>query len=499
MTSPVQSPPSHGSESQYSRASVTFIHILDDDSLLNIFRLYRPALWDKDEDDDYVILRGGHWSRERWWYKLVHVCRRWRYLILGSAPYLDLCLVCTRGTPVAKMLLHSPSLPIVIDYLDANCPTTEEDDVGIMLVLEQHRDRVRRIGIGTRVLLVLTVITALRADFPILEYLVLMPREMECQGLRLPKTFQAPRLQHLMMSELMLTRRSPSLVRTAKGLVTLYLTAIHTSTCISPHLILRLLLHMPQLQTLKIDLPLPFMGTLSGLEIEFQLLQRPIRTHVTLPNLRWFEFHGDRAFLEALLAHFTAPRLEKLDITFFESDLPTFSVPQLIQFTTKSFKRSRRADLVFLDDDVTLTLYPQASGTSQTYALRLSLPYLFFDQPVASVAQTSNALSPLLLSAKKLNLCTDGSGLPLDWDNNFDEPHWRDVLRPFKKVKYLFVDSELVDRIARSLCDEIETPLEVLPEMSNLVCWDREDAFANFERFLDARNNTSHPVTLIVP
>jgi hypothetical protein len=49
------------------------IHVLDDDSLVNIFRLYRPALLD-DEDDDDRILQGGEWDRERWWYKLVHVC-----------------------------------------------------------------------------------------------------------------------------------------------------------------------------------------------------------------------------------------------------------------------------------------------------------------------------------------------------------------------------------------------------------------------------------------
>ena len=49
------------------------IHVLDDDSLLNIFHLYRPAIFDVDEDDAQRILG---WERERWWYKLAQVCQR---------------------------------------------------------------------------------------------------------------------------------------------------------------------------------------------------------------------------------------------------------------------------------------------------------------------------------------------------------------------------------------------------------------------------------------
>ncbi len=96
------------------------IYILDNDSLLNIFYLYRPVILADDENDDDRILEGGEWGRERWWHKLTHVCRRWRYLILGSASHLGLCLVCAYGTPVADMLAHSPPLPLVIDYVVNN-------------------------------------------------------------------------------------------------------------------------------------------------------------------------------------------------------------------------------------------------------------------------------------------------------------------------------------------------------------------------------------------
>lgn len=128
----IRQAPSHTSPS---------IHILDDDSLLNLFSLFRPSLFEGNQDDS---VPRGNWLRERWWYKLVHVCKRWRHLILGSVSHLGLCLVCTRGTPVANMLARSPPLPIIVGFEDENHDLTAEDEEGIVLAL-QHRSRVRRI------------------------------------------------------------------------------------------------------------------------------------------------------------------------------------------------------------------------------------------------------------------------------------------------------------------------------------------------------------------
>jgi hypothetical protein len=120
----------------------TSIHVLDDDSLLNIFDLHRPFLLSEEQDVN-IRLRGGvRWVGERWWYRLAHVCQKWRNLILGSASYLGLCLVCTYGTRVADMLVHSPPLPLIIDHPGGDITTKDEEE--IFLALEQ-RDRVRRI------------------------------------------------------------------------------------------------------------------------------------------------------------------------------------------------------------------------------------------------------------------------------------------------------------------------------------------------------------------
>src|SRR5712691_3096751 len=150
------------------RSQRSFLHILDDDSLLNIFSLCRPAILDEDEADEDRILQGGKWGRERWWYKLAHTCRRWRYLLFASASYLGLSLVCTYGTQLAAILAHSPPIPLIIDYI-ANRITAKEQD-RIILAL-QHRDRVRRIRLKAPLSSLYRISSAFDQEFPVLDYL----------------------------------------------------------------------------------------------------------------------------------------------------------------------------------------------------------------------------------------------------------------------------------------------------------------------------------------
>src|SRR5712672_3684502 len=247
------------------------IHILDDDSLLNIFRLCRPVLLDEDEGDDSRILLGGEWARERWWYKLAHICRRWRYLVLGSASHLGLCLLCTYGTPVADMLAHSPPLPLVLNYIDEDHEVTmgdghgpllhehcqcirkltAKDEEGILLAL-QHRDRVRCIRFLMPVANLQNVTMAIDDKFPLLEYLYLEPlikHDATLFGmLRVPKTLHAPHLRHLVLKKFAFSIKS-RLLTTAVGLVTLSLQNIHPSAYFPPYDLLQQLSVMSQLET----------------------------------------------------------------------------------------------------------------------------------------------------------------------------------------------------------------------------------------------------------
>jgi len=147
--------------------------MLDDDSLLNIFCLYRPFFLGEDEKDFNRLLGGLSWDQGRWWYQLAHVCQRWRNLILRSASYLRLSLVCTNGTPVGNMLAHSPPLPLTVDYRSEN-GVTAEDEEGILLALEQ-RHRVRHLRLIFPVQNLQKLVMAIDEEFPILEYLIVDP------------------------------------------------------------------------------------------------------------------------------------------------------------------------------------------------------------------------------------------------------------------------------------------------------------------------------------
>src|SRR6201996_857245 len=114
---------------------------LNSDLLLEIFDWYR--LYNTTTGNQYRDRVLG-WNNERWWYKPIQVCRKWRHLILTSPNRLDLHLVCTYGTPVEDMLSHSPPLPLIIHYPAFSDKISAADEESIIHALQQP-DRVLRI------------------------------------------------------------------------------------------------------------------------------------------------------------------------------------------------------------------------------------------------------------------------------------------------------------------------------------------------------------------
>ena len=291
--------------------------MLDNDSLLNIFHFYRPVIPDKHEGsiDHWYFNNANEWDRERWWYQVAQVCQRWRNLILGSASYLGLCLVCKNGTPVADMLAHSPPFPLIIDYRH---PGSNERD-GIILALG-HRDRVRRICLQMLVSNLQELIVSINEEYPVLEYLIVDPPMGDrSTALILPETLKAPRLRHLQLERVALPMGSP-LFTTAVGLVTLCLSMGHPSTDFHPNVLLHWLsFMMPQLEKLSISILHP----VANEDAEMQPMHAPIMTHITLPSLNWFEFYGDSAFLEDFIIG--SPPLASRGSAFGSLDNPLFS------------------------------------------------------------------------------------------------------------------------------------------------------------------------------
>ena len=240
-------------------------------------------LGENDGENDRLIRGTEGWFRGRWWYNLANVFHRWRNIILGSASYLGVSLVCTYGTPIADMLAHSPHLPLAIDYrLGEN-----DDDEGAILALKQY-GRVRHVRLVMSVTSLQKLIVAMDDEYPILEYLIIgHPVEDNSSILMLPETLQAPQLRHLALFGLTFPIGC-RLLTTAVDLVTLCLFMVHPSTYFHPNTLLQWLSSISQLETLVLE----FSFATPNRDIERQLTRTPILTAVTLPNLHRFAFQG---------------------------------------------------------------------------------------------------------------------------------------------------------------------------------------------------------------
>ena len=464
-----------------NRPHITPIHVLGDDLLLDIFYLYRPFFLGEDEDD-FNRLYGGRerWNQGRWWYRLAHVCQRWRSLILGSASYLRLSLVCTNGTPIESMLAHLPALPLTIDY-GGERDITAEDEHAILLALEQ-RHRVRHLRLALPVLYLQRLVMAINGEFPILEYLIVYPTKISTV-LTLPETLRAPQLRHIMLGAFTRPIR-PRLHPTTESLVSLFLIINHQSAYFQPNVLLQWISSMPQLENLAITFTFPVPD-----HVERELVHTPITTHITHPNLRLFLFGGISAYLEAVVCRITTPRLEKLGIRLFRKR--TFSLPGLVQFmnTTENF-RFHNAQIRFKDNEVNVEVFLREADT---YSFSVTIDC--WDWQVSSAAQISNALSQVFSPVEQLTLEQSRSSK----DHNYvDQIEWRNLLRPFSNVKTLGVGDGLVEDLFRCLqLEDGEPPLGLIPKLQELIYSARRDAGDAFTSFIDARQSAGRAVTLV--
>ncbi|KAH9983235.1 hypothetical protein BJV74DRAFT_627135 [Russula compacta] len=218
-------------------------------------------------------------------------------------------------------------------------------------------------------------------------------------------------------------------------------------------------------------------------------------TCTTLPNLRWFGFRGASADLEAFLPRMTAPFLKRLEINFFNE--PTFSIPHLQQLVNTSERlRSSSAGLAFEEGVVNVVVGSDEEAKVDGLSLGIECGQL--DRQLASTAQICSALGTVFSAVEYLALGYMRHTSP-NWSNEANPTQWRELLRPFNRVKTLRVPDELVWALSRSLQSEgEESPMELLPELKELVhSGSHSYARDAFAEFIDSRQNTGHPVTWV--
>ncbi|KAI9508966.1 hypothetical protein F5148DRAFT_1283443 [Russula earlei] len=400
------------------------INILPDDVLLEVFDFYRLD----------IIYAWNH----RCWYKLAHTCRRWRNIIFSSSSRLDLRLVCSYGTPVVDMLSHSPPLPIHVNY-GGPWSFSTMDEEGAFLALQKH-DRVRSIDLYASTTTLEKLFAAMDGPFPALEELSLAVEipdadedeseddEPECP--RLPQTFRAPSIP-----------------------VSLYLPNEYLASCLSL---------MPRLEYF-------------GLNFDYYdpdevLVYAPNIERISLPNLKRIFFKGDSCYLECLAARIDAPLLWDFNAQFLKEP----SSP--LQYLSGLLSAAGELKL------------PVASITFS--GMRVDDPKMAFHcQPlnvqVASTVQICAALTPMFSAVERLHLDFEGGRWLFDSEVDIERSQWHDLLRPFRNVVKLQVDTGLMEDLSLALCPDDDGPSgeEILPELCKLVrpgygCF--RDAFDEF-------------------
>jgi hypothetical protein len=269
---------------------------------------------------------------------------------------------------------------------------------------------------------------------------------------------------------------------------------IHPSTYFHLNTLLHWLSFMPQLETLTIFFLIP----VPNRDVGRQLAHTPITTPVALPNLRAFIFEGVGTYLEALVRRIITPRLERLQITFFNQ--LTFSVPRLLQFVNASYGtenlRFGSAKIGFSDEVVYIEVYPNQEV--EMYSLALAVNCWHLDWQVSSAGQIFNSLSPMFSAVEHLTLEHTVHSRSSEEHDAAGRTEWRKLLGPFRNAKTLRIAERLVEELSRCLkLEDGELPLELLPELQELTypgSGNTDDAFTSF---ISARENAGRSISLV--
>jgi hypothetical protein len=212
-----------------------------------------------------------------------------------------------------------------------------------------------------------------------------------------------------------------------------------------------------------------------------------------------FFFKGVVEYLEGLVTCIDTPRLDYLDITFFNQI--DFDTPRLAQFINRTPKLWRRQALVEFDDNSARVRLPPVGGTFRI-AISCSEP----DWQLSSVAQVCNPSFPPLPPLSTVeDLYIDHKYSQLVWKSDpIENQLWLQLLLAFTAVKNLYLCKEFAPGIAATLQDLVGGRItEVLPSLQNIFVEglrveSSEPLEENLGQFASARLHSGHPIAISV-
>ena len=445
---------------------VTRIDVLPDVVLLGIFDFYVD-----------ISSYDGKSGVEAW-QSLVHVCRRWRTLVLESPRRLNLQLYCRPKTAAKGTLDVWPALPLIVKGFMALSGTDN-----ILAALGQS-NRVCHLSLSRLLGWQLEQVSAaMQVPFPELTDLRLIS-DGETMPV-IPSSFMegsAPRLRSFELSGIPFPGL-PNLLLSATRLVKLRLYKIPQSGYISPEAIVALI------------------SLLSGLEIllvEFQSPQSrpnnrtrrpPPSKRSVIHSLTSLTFKGVVEYLEDLVTGIDTPQLNRLDITLFNQI--DFDAPRLAQFINRTPKPGKRdATVLFSVDSVVVELPP---GT-----FKIAISCREPDWQLSSIEQVCNSSLHPLSTVEHLYI--EHKYRQLAWKiDAIESTVWLQFLLPFTSVKDLYLSKEFAPGISATLKELIGGRItEVLPCLQNIFVEGLMPGpfQESIGQFVAARQISDHPIAI---
>ena len=422
------------------------------------------------------------------WQSLVHVCQRWRSLVLESRRRLNLQLYCTPKTPARDKLDVWPALPLIIcGSMLISLASTDN----IIAALGQA-DRVCQIYLNDLVDWQLErVLAAMQVPFPELTDLQLGPVVYSLLAPVIPDSFlggSAPRLRSFALQGIPFPGL-PKLLSSATHLVALTLSHIPHSAYISPKAMIALLSVLSSLDSLTLE----FESPQSRPDWESPNFPPPRRS--ILPALTRLDFKGVTEYLEELVIGIHTPQLYRMFITFFNQI--DFDIPRLAQFIncTPALRALNEAHVQFNEDFA----HVQLSASSPTPTFMIAISCREPDWQLSSIEQVCNSsLDPFSMVE---DFYIEHRYWLTVWKNDaIENTLWLQVLLPFTAVKNLYLSKEFAPGIVATLQELVGGRItEVLPSLQNIFVegFERSGPFQeNIGRFVAGRRFSGHPIAI---
>ena len=422
------------------------INTLHDDVLLEIFDSYRRL----------VSWYDGMWK----WQKLLHVCRRWRYIVLASPRRLDLQIECNRHTPTRKLLDIWPPFPISLSSYPWGSEGTRGNH-NIFAAL-QRPNRISQIDFSDMSCLEVEQFAAMMdVPFPVMTDLCVHTLEMDLVPpvtAELPDSFLGGSALHLRSFILggVAFPALPNLVLSASHFQYLQLHGIPHAGYIPPEAMVTLLLPLHNLKGLTIRFSSPESRPLQ--------MSPPPLTYALLPSLTAFRFHGASEYLVDFIARIDTPMLDSFQMTFFSDVIPNTS--QLHKFIdrTDTLKTFTQAEVYLRPWEVQAVFKSPAN-------LGLDITYEVSAWSLASIERLYEHILTIPSQVEQLELYEHALDELVEEESqgDLDDPLWLQLLNPFLSVKSLYVSKGLGPFVASAL-EKLtgESVTEVLPTLNSL-------------------------------